>query len=292
MGTAVALEGFSSRPGSSSGQNTTAELIYSVTGTDDDAAAISAAADEAPLTFTRGGFDLVIRNYTIEPVWADETTGDGVWTVTVHYARADAIPVRPVTGERVFSFDTSGGSRHITQSIQTMAAYAATGYYADPDDYGGAIGVTDQSVEGIDIPPSGGFRFSVTAYIDNDDVDAAYIGRLFTLTDCVNDGTFNVFGFASFGEGECLFLGAQGSKRGDGSDWEIQFSFAAQPNVDDVGCTTIPGIAKRGWEYVWYRYAHNVVVAGLCQQPVQAYVEQVLYESDLGALDPGWSPPP
>jgi hypothetical protein len=38
------------------------------------------------------------------------------------------------------SFDTGGGTTHITQSVQTIASYAPPG--EDPPDFQGAIGVS------------------------------------------------------------------------------------------------------------------------------------------------------
>jgi hypothetical protein len=55
--------------------------------------------------------------------------------------------IRPPSevGESSFAFDTSGGTQHITQSLATIASYAATG---TPPNFGGAVGVTHDSVEG------------------------------------------------------------------------------------------------------------------------------------------------
>ncbi|MBN4052529.1 hypothetical protein JYT82_00275 [bacterium AH-315-K20] len=103
---------------------------------------------------------------------------------------------------------------------------------------------------------------------------------LFALTGKVNNGVFR--GFAA---GECLFLGASGSKRSD-SDWEISFRFAASPNATNLTVGDITGIAKKGWEYLWVRYADAVddTAKALVKKPSAAHVEQVYDSGNFAAL--------
>ena len=61
-------------------------------------------------------------------------------------------------------------------------------------------------------------------------------------------------GFSRLAAGECLFLGASGSKPG-ADDWEITFRFAASPNRTGITVGDIAGISKKGWEYLWVRCA-------------------------------------
>jgi hypothetical protein len=67
----------------------------------------------------------------------------------------------------------------------------------------------------------------------------AYKLTVFALTGRVNNSAFK--GFAA---GECLFLGAAGTKRASG-DWEITFRFAASPNVTGLTIGDITGIDKK-----------------------------------------------
>ena len=75
-------------------------------------------------------------------------------------------------------------------------------------------------------------------------VTRAYKLTLFALTGRVNNSAFK--GFAA---GECLFLGAAGTKRGSG-DWEIGYRFASSTNVTGLIVGDITGINKKGWEYL------------------------------------------
>ncbi len=68
--------------------------------------------------------------------------GSGLWEGTARYGKRE--PKEP--GQSSFSFDTGGGTTHITQSLQTVAKYPA-----DAADFKGAIGGHNDSVEGTDV---------------------------------------------------------------------------------------------------------------------------------------------
>ncbi|MFN9131136.1 MAG: hypothetical protein ACK5XO_00450, partial [Phycisphaerales bacterium] len=114
-------------------------------------------------------------------------------------------------------------------------------------------------------------------------VTGAYKGAIFNCT-----GKTNAGGFKGFAPGEVLFLGATGSKRGDGpdDDWEITFRFAASPNETGLSVGTITGINKKGWEYLWVRYAdaEDTGSGAIIKKPIAAYVERVYDDANFGAL--------
>ncbi len=99
----------------------------------------------------------------------------------------------------------------------------------------------------------------------------AYKSTLFFLTACVNNDAFK-----GFAPGEVLFLGASGTQRGQ-EDWEITFKFAASPNATGLVIGEITGINKKGWEYLWVRYAdaEDTTAKVLVKKPIAVYVEQV-----------------
>ena len=53
------------------------------------------------------------------------------------------------TGESSSSFDTSGGTQHITQALATVSRYAPPGKTGP--DFSRAVGVTHENVEAVDI---------------------------------------------------------------------------------------------------------------------------------------------
>ena len=250
------------------GTSPAAELRFDIRGTNDDAEARSALTAASPTQFDLYGSGLLFLPrdvLTVQPV------GFELWEGIVRYG-----PI-PQTNESVFSFDTGGGAQHITQSLQTVGAYAPSGETAP--DFKGAIGVTADSVEGVDITVPV-HHFSETHYLAADVVTETYRGVLFSLTGRINNSAFK--GFAA---GECLFLGATGSMR-DLGDWEINFRFAASPNATGLTIGSITGIDKKGWEYLWVRYAdvEDSTAHALVKRPVAVYVERVYEYGNFAAM--------
>jgi hypothetical protein len=257
-------ERFDSREATESADSPSADLLYTVEGTEDDAAVRSLVEATIPLTYT----GLVLQSYHIVH------QGGGVWEVAARYGQRE----QKETGDSTFSFDTGGGTVHITQSLQTLGSYAPPGKTAP--NFQGAIGATIDSVEGTDITVPV-YSFTETHYLATGLVTGAYKLALFQLT-----GRVNAAGFKGFAAGEVLFLGASGSKRGT-DDWEITYRFAASPNASGLAVGPITGITKSGWDYLWVRYADAESQNVLVKQPIAAYVERVYLDGDFSLLGIG-----
>jgi hypothetical protein len=264
----VVEEKFDSRV-STAGQSPSVELRYIVFGTSDDLAAKAELADESPEEYD----GLPRQSIQIEPLAND------IWDGTVRYGEAQQGDP-PQTGESSFAFDTGGGTQHITHSRSTVGIHAPSGVTAP--NFQGAIGVTENGVDGVDITIPV-YQFSETHFLADSVVTPAYKGTLFGLTGKVNNA-----GFKGFTVGECLFLGASGAKRGE-EDWEITFRFAGSPNVTGLAVGPISGIAKKGWEYLWVRYAdvEDTGAKMLVKRPIAAYVEQVYDYGNFAGLGIG-----
>ncbi len=246
---------------------------YILEGVADDVAAKTLLIDSTAKKYN----ELEREECTLEPIVVDTDTDSGLWDCRVRYVKPEKIP--PEVGESNFSFDTGGGTQHITQSLSTIGRYAASG---TAPDFGGAIGVTHDNVEGVDITfPV--YNCSETHYLDDETVTATYRATLFYLTGRVNNASYK--GLAA---GECLFLGASGSKRGE-DDWEITFRFAASPNRTDISVGSINVAAKKGWEYLWVRYGdvEDTSSHTLVKKPIAAYVEKVYQEGNFAGLGIG-----
>jgi hypothetical protein len=265
---ATVIEKFASRP-STVGDGAQVDLAYIISDTDDDLAVKAALLAGSPTVYD----GLVRQSAHIEPI------GPGLWEGTVRYAPFVYQP--PQTGESSFTFDTGGGTQHITQSLQTVGKYPA----ASAPDFAGAIGVTHDNVEGVDITIPV-YQFSETHYLAPTLVTPAYQGTLFALTGKVNNAPFR-----ACDTGECLFLGASGSRRGTSldADWEITFRFAGSPNVTGLTIGTITGINKKGWEYMWVRYAdsEDATAKVLVKKPVAIYIEKVYELGNFSLLGIG-----
>jgi hypothetical protein len=255
-------ERFDSREIAQNADSPTVDLVYMLEGSEDESLIGAFLTSNLPAQYG----DLFLESYHLVHL------GGGVWEATARYA--------PPVLETTFSFETGGGSQHIVQGIANVARYAAPGGTAP--DFHGAIGVSADSVEGVDIQVPV-YTFSETHIIPKDLVTQAYKLSLFQLTGKVNNG-----GFKGFAAGEVLFLGASGSKKGF-DDWEITFRFAASPNAINLNVGGITGIAKEGWQYLWIRYedAEDVPSKTLIKRPSAVYIEQVYFYGDFSLLGIG-----
>ncbi len=262
-------EKFESRQITTDVSNPSVELRYTIRGTNDDVEARSALADTSPAVYDPWGSGLIFLprvSISVDPV------GDNLWEGVVRYGTI------PQTNESVTAFEVGGGVQHITQSRQTVGRYTPS-WWPFLIDFKGAIGVSEQGVQGVDIVVPV-YRFTETHYLPDDRVTSAYRGILYALHGKVNSAAFR-----GFEAGECLFAGVSGAKRGQG-DWELTYQFAASPNMTNLTVGEITGIAKKGWEYLWVYYRQRVTEDGrfVIPAPMQVNVEQVYDYGDFSLL--------
>lgn len=249
------------------------ELLYEVTGTDDEAAVITAVEAARPATKN----SLIAGAPTAEPILIDTgTPAMCVWHVTVPYTSPDKPSSE--TYDSTFSFDISGETQHITQSIATIAKYPS----GTAPDFKGAINVSDDGIDGADIF-AGSFAFGETHFFDDTAITSAYKLTLAGLCFKVNNATFR--GHAA---GTVLFTGANGSRRGTGK-WEITYNFRVLENATGLSIGGITGIAKKGWELLWVRYKpeKDATANVITRVPEAVYVEQVYDTVDFAGIGIG-----
>lgn len=250
------------------GENASAELTYTVTGSADDVAVREHLELNTPAE--HGG--LSRHTIDIEPVVVDSGSNTGRWTATVRYARRQPIQIG---GDGEWTFSTGGGTQHITQSLGTVGSYAASGTAPDMK---GAIGYDGERVEGVDITVPV-FNFSETHRFAASSVTQAYKEALYNLTGKTNNAAWR-----GFGAGEVLFLGADGSYRGGDEYADITFRFAASPNRSNINVGGINVTSKNGWDYMWVRYEDKTDGDNLVKQPSAVYVEKVYEGGNFAAL--------
>ena len=268
---AIAEEQFNGVRDVFSSDNNTAEVGYDVHDAADEAAVKAIMNATAPST-RNGLFIISMEIY--------EQVNNTTWRVRVRYAPRTWTE----NPDSRFSFDTTGGSQHITQSLTTVNGYGGA-TPANKD----AIGYDGKNVGGVDITVPV-YEFSKVQFFDDGDIDNAYKSILRNLTGTVNDNTFN--GFAA---GEVLFLGAVGSRQGDdpNDQWEITYRFASLPNQTGLSVGDISGIAKKGWEYMDIRYAEVVGtpsgsdVQQVLKEPFAVYIHRVYFDGDFSDLGIG-----
>lgn len=233
---------------------------------------------------------LQAESYTLEYL------GDQAWQLEVSYSKEGGESEEqrdPLKRSR--SFDTGGGTQHVTQAIGSDTFPDGeqrfhTGSPAAPNMFG-AIGVDGDSVNGVDIIiPQ--LTWTESYDVPNQYVSTSYIKTVSSLT-----GTVNNAAFRTFAAGEVLFAGASGSQqwdsdKGDGP-WSLSYKFIASPNqgsgktLPAITVGAITGVEKDGHDYLWVRYEDSVSNDTLFKRPKFVYVNKVYRRADFSKLGLG-----
>jgi len=228
-----------------------------------------------------------IWGYTLEPSdlrWS--RIGYQLYDFTMTYADQAWIDENRQldTGESRFSYSTTGGTLRIFTSLETAARYAAPGYQvpAVVAGEGSPIGVTDETVEGVDIViPAMQFHFDFR--YAKATITPAYMKSMMDATGTTNDALW----LSLFPANSVLFMGAEGSQ-GIKSDPTHRHSFVYSKNLTDQVIGAITGIAKKGHEYVWVVHEETIDATSKrkTKKPIQVHVEKVYEESNFSTLFP------
>lgn len=242
-----------------------AERIYVCVGTSDESLVRSIASASTP----------TVHNMLLRNEISVEETGPESWLCNIKYGTKK----EEEAGDWKWDFDTTGGTQKITQSKANIANYAPSGTTAP--NFKGAIGVTDDSVEGCEITVPQ-FKWNETHQLDAAQVTWTYSQVLRLLTGRTNMATFR--GFAA---GTVLFLGAKGSASMKAPGIvEVSFSFAASEPGSSLTVGDISGINKASWDYLWVRYGtgSDATAKKLIKKPSSDHVERVYDPGDFSLL--------
>jgi hypothetical protein len=213
--------------------------------------------------------------------------GDNAWQVQISYAKDGAEDgTEPL--KRARSFDTTGGTQHITQACSVGSGGTLDfekRFPSSATNMSGAIGVDSHGVNGVDIVVPQ-LQWQESYDVPNGYVTSAWIRGVAGVTGTTNNATFR--GFES---GEVLFVGCSGSQEWDDQKgrgpWSLSFRFVASKNVTGQTIGSISGIEKKGHEYLWVRYEDDVSGNALLKKPKAVYVSKVYKDSDFSALGIG-----
>ena len=224
-----------------------------------------------------------------------KATGVGVteWLIEVNYGTQTGTPLGdeskvdpgPNLGP-AFSFDTTGQTIHVTQSLATISKSARVGGDTLGDaannftlDNNRAIGVTQDRVEGCEKYAP---QFQWTIENSRLNCTGDYLTTLAALT-----GTTNRQQFGGFPAGSTLFMGATGRFTFD-ERWRVTYKFASLPNQTNIRVSdkiVVP--AKAGWEYLWIGYTPERIGTRIFQTPDAAYVEKIYQSAEWWFLELG-----
>jgi len=277
-------------------EGVSAEFLYLIQGTANEATALAAVLAVAGAEYVfpagsgsgSGSGDVTLPRLPveIEPLYVDSVSDTGLWEARVRFEDTTQQQQPPQENESSFSFDTTGGTQKVTQSIATVrrAGIGGSGSGDSPDNKG-AIGFDGKKVEGCEITVPV-YKFTETHFKGATYVTDAYKVAVMLLT-----GKVNASAFKGFAAGEVLFLGASGARRGRHSTdmWELTFHFAVSENEASFTLAGISLGAKKGWEYAWVLYEDGVDSSAMSRVrvPKAAYIEQVYKTGDFGTLGIG-----
>lgn len=257
------------------GQATSIVMHYILRGTDNDL-----TAKATLLSSTASTYDGLVRaDVALRPIYVDTVNSVGEWECEVRY-----VQYLYEEGESTYQFQIGGQQAKLyhTEHVSDHGR-AGDNSFTIPN-YSGLIGVNpDGSVEGIEID-SPVYEWSETHYLSAATVEASgYKAGLFALKLApVNNASFR--GFAA---GEVRFLHASGGFRRSLQKYEMNFAFAASPNLVDYSVDLITGINKTGWEYMWIEFETVKVGKVKVQRPRFVHIERPYKSSSFGVLGIG-----
>jgi hypothetical protein len=227
------------------------------------------------------GMQLMAESYSVSFL------GDNAWQLTISYSK-DGVDDGTEPLKRSRSFDTTGGTQHITQACSVGSGGTLdfeNRFPSSATNMSGAIGVDSNGVNGVDIVVPQ-LQWQEQYDVPNVYVSSAWIRGVAGVT-----GTTNNASFRGFEAGEVLFIGCSGSQewddqRGKGT-WSLSFRFVASKNVTGQTIGSISGISKKGHDYLWVRYEDAVSGSTLLKQPKAVYVSKVYKDSDFSLLGIG-----
>lgn len=209
-----------------------------------------------------------------------ERLGKDVWRSTVDYKAFEFPPVNEIEVE----FDTDGGSARVTQALSHIGDYVASG---TAPNYNGAINVTDDGVDGVDIEIPA-FQWSYHITLTTADLDQAWVLAVASMTKSVNSATWH--GFAA---GTVLFLGLRGRAKYGSTESQLEFRFRFEP-VDSAR-TDANGISlpdRNGHDVLWYRSRDLLDANGnLVKRATSAHIDRVYRYAAFSSLGLGASWP-
>lgn len=264
----------------SEGKYTSAEVPYFV---------FNASTELAALEAVQATAEARLGRLFLASVELDERINESTFKVLAIYEIDEARARESTTGEATdpeeaygnsdpaVTFDTTGGTRHITQSLATISTTPTTA-----PSYAQAIEVDGEgNVNGCDVVMPV-MTFSETHYFKPSKVTSAFQKQLFAMTGKVNNAAFR-----DFAVGEVLFMGASGRRTGtDAEDlWELTFTFSVSPNRTNISVGNGITVAQKyGWDYMWIKYGEKVVAGAVVKVPVAAYVERVYEAANFSEL--------
>ena len=227
------------------------------------------------------GYSSVIYSSLYRSNIALDHLGTDIWNVDVTYGPYEK--KERESGDFKWSFDTTGKTKHITQGYAHIATYAKSG--TTSKDMKGAIGVTSNGVEGVDVPDKA-FAWTEDWTLFAASYAFTYATILGEITGGVNDAYFR--GFPAY---TVRFDGASGGQSAKAPLLlEVSFKFSVSP-TESITISGFPTFTKLGWHHLSMSYDEekDAVANKMRLIPMQVDVDRVLRAVDFSLLGIGTS---
>lgn len=186
-----------------------------------------------------GTEDLYVANRDFDVLRPGVGSVPGIVRCTVSYGPPQSLP-NPDDTEQSIELGTE--TIHVKQGI----AGGSRNYPSGATQFGDAINVTEDGVQGVDIFSP---KCLITFSVNRSTISDAYFATVAGLRRKVNNALYK--GYAA---GTLLYMGMQATRRGTGN-YRCKHTFDFSENVTktiatDAGSQTV---VKNGWEYLWFR---------------------------------------
>ena len=227
-------------------------------------------------------------NLTVDGTTNTHVTPDGYTVAGGDVGKYLAVTGGPGFATGLYQIDTISGSQWVLSGGPAAAGTAGGVWYllnGTAPSFGGAIGVSQDTVAGCDINvPAMEVTYSQSYSGGIGDADL----RTFrALVGCINNAPFRGYATGTMEYLGCEPTGAESGALGTNQTfvwWALAHRFRYEP---DVFGATIGGIVvpyKPGHAYLWVRYAPAVAGNVLTVPPVQINIEQVKPYADFSVL--------
>jgi len=259
-------------------QSSTRQLKWLVWGTYDVSLAEAQLSPSIPLLWQ----GLIFKGLT----WEQQSPTSWLFTANYQDPKKQEDENKLEEGEFTFSFDTTGGTLHVSTNPNGTDKYSIDIVDDPPVETLGAINVdADRQPQGVDITiPS--MLYRITYQFPDDhfvDFDAFldYSKTVEELTGTTNESTR-----LKRAPGELLLLGGTG-KWSTKSGPLIDYSIAVSKNQTGLTIGDIPAVDKKGHAYlwIWYEPFKDATAKVIIPKPRWVYVENLYKPANWDDLE-------
>lgn len=253
------------------------EKNFALTGTTDYYTALARTANNTPNS--EGTLDRI--DIQLDP----DQHVEGLWFARVLYGieGSDGGGTEPTDiGDEKTRYSTAGGSVRVYQALEHVASYGVDSADYPTPDHGGAINVTPEKVEGVEIEVPG-WTMVITKIFAADVVNTDFLRAIYRATKKTNASAWR-----GFEAGELWLKGVELEER-DSESYRAVYEFVASENLEDQTVGTITGVDKAGHDYAWSEHGIRPDPTAVVNERelIAVHIERVYDSAEFSTLGLG-----